>query len=171
MRAISAGRLKESVSKNDAGYWRIEPVAADKEWKTWTDPSKVPKTKAGGRPARTGNLFDEEQREEAMSHARSSAIRIQVDTELKQLELDSRRGNLIDRGAVTRAAFQIARDLRERLMAIPDRLASEIHAAKEIQDVHRLLTEELAHALDSFAKSKEFREVTRTKEAREDEDA
>jgi hypothetical protein len=160
MRAIAAGRLTSSVSKTDAGHWRIDPAAADREWTAWTDQSKVPRTKAGGRPPRTASLFAEQDHAEAVSHARASAARIRVDMELKQLELDARRGNLIDRGAVTRAAFQMGRDLRQSLGAIPDRVASELHAAKSIHDVHRILTGELAHALDAFSRSREFLEVT-----------
>lgn len=164
MRAIVAGRIRESVTKTDAGHWRIEPEAADREWTAWTDPAKVPAEKAGGRPPQTPSLFDADQRQDSISHARASAARIRVDTELRQLELDARRGNLIDRAAVTRAAFQMARDLRERLGAIPDRIAAELHAAKTIHDVHRLLAAEIAHALEAFGRSREFREVTKNEE-------
>lgn len=160
MRAIAAGRLRESVHKTDAGHWRIDPELADREWKAWTDPAKVPKTKAGGRPTNTGSLFGEDDRRDAISHARASADRIRVDMALKQLELDERRGLLIDRAAVSRAAFQAARELREFLGGIPDRLAAELHAAHSIHDVHRLLTGEIVRVLDTFAASRELRELT-----------
>lgn len=160
MRAITAGRLTSSVTRTDAGHWRIDPAAADREWAAWTDPSKVRKDKAGGRPPRTGSLFPTpEDRADAISHARSSADRIRVDTELKKLELEARRGNLIDRNAVARAAFGMARDLQTSLGSLPDRISARLHGAGSIHEVHRLLTEELANALDALASSKEFREV------------
>lgn len=151
MRAIAAGRLKDSLTRTDAGHWRIDAELADREWAKWTDPTKVPKTKAGGRP--TGTLFpDMEKQAEQLSHARVAAQLKGVEIELRWLELEERRGQLIDRAAYSRAAFTLGHNLQQVLMGIPDRISADVKAAPTVHDVHELLTRELARALDTFAR-------------------
>lgn len=152
MRAIATGRLSSSCTKTDAGHWRIDPMKADREWERMTDQAKSRATKAGGRPAQTGHLFAEERQRSAVSHARASADRIQVDTDLKRLDLEERRGRLIDRDAVTRAAFTVARECRAAILAIPDAIAADVHAARSIPEVHHLLMRELAAALETLSR-------------------
>ena len=152
MKAIRAGRLEDSVAKTDSGRYRIEPELADREWQEWTDPSQVREVKGGGRPPRTASLFDDEAlREQRTTHARASAERVSIDAALKRLELEERQGLLVDRQAVTRIGFAIGRDTRERILAIPDRLAAVLHAAGSVREVHHLLTSELAHALERIS--------------------
>lgn len=155
MRAIADGRLsKKSLARTDAGHWRIEPEAGNREWDAWTDPAKTRAGQtAGGRPPATPSLFDAQAREEQISHARASAKRISVDTELRQLELEERRGELVPRSAVVRVFYEVARDLRERLLAIPDRVAAPCQAAPSIASAHELLTQEITHALEGLART------------------
>jgi len=155
MRAIADGRLGEkSLARTDAGHWKIDPEEGNREWDAWTDPAMTRAGKgAGGRPPATPSLFENEARQEQISHARASAKRIAVDTELRQLELEERRGELVHRGAVTRVFYEIARDLRERLLAIPDRVAAPCQAAPTIASAHELLTQEITHVLEGLARS------------------
>ena len=164
MRAIATGRLRKgrggSLQKNDRGHWRIDPERALKEWEDWTDLSKSRAgQKAGGRPTdvpQTGQLFDKEQdkaaRTEArVTHARAATDRILVDAELKRLELDERRGNLVDRRDVQTDAFTTARTVRDRMTMIPDRCASELASLTEPMEVRRRLNEEIVGALAALA--------------------
>lgn len=155
MRAIADGRLStKSLARTDRGHWRIEPEQGNVDWDAWTDPTKTRAGQgAGGRPPATPSLFDAEARQESISHARASAKRISVDTELRMLELEERRGELVPRGAVTRVFYEVARDLRERLLAIPDRVAAPCQAAATIASAHSLLTQEITHALESLARA------------------
>lgn len=151
MKAIRTGRLEESVARTDSGRYRIDAERADREWQEWTNPSQVRDAKAGGRPPRTASLFETELQVERTTHARASAERVSIDAQLKRLELEERQGLLVDRHAVTRVAFAIARDVRERILAIPDRLSAVLHAASSTREVHHLLVAELARALEGIS--------------------
>lgn len=160
-KAIAAGRLKGSLTQTDRGWWRIDPELGATEWAEWTDHAKAEagKGKAGGRPPgapRTGELFPTPEERAAavaakVTHAEASTDRIQVDAELKRLDLEERRGRLVDRHQTQREAFQIARVVRDRILQIPDRIAAELAAAKEPSDVHRRLLEELLASLEALA--------------------
>jgi hypothetical protein len=150
MRAIQTGRLSQkAVARTDAGHWKIDPEQASRDWDAWTDHAKVREDKAGGRPPAPPSLFAEE-REERVTHARARAGLIQVDAELKRLDLEQRRGRLVDREAITRTAFRVAKTTQARLLGIPDRIAAELHAQASIGAVHQRLTHELAHALEAL---------------------
>lgn len=155
--AIRTGRLKESLSKDErTGYHRIELARGRSEWEAWADPGKRPKgRKPPGRPPKatkgTPSMFDtqneRERKVEQLSHARASAERVQVDAELKRLELDERRGHLVDKRDVQREAYRLARALRDRLQAIPDRIAATLAALDKPGQVHEALAAEIAEAL------------------------
>jgi hypothetical protein len=63
--------------------------------------------------------------------------------EMAELELAERRGELVNAAAVERAAFEQARAARDRLMAIPDRLAAELAAETDARRVHEKITAEI----------------------------
>jgi len=152
MRALVTGRIgPEAAEKNDAGHWRIDAALADSDWENWTDPTKSRAGQtAGGRPANTPSLFGEERSQVSLSHARASAERISIDTAIKKLELASRSGRSIDRAAVERIGFHVARVVRDKVMAVPDRIAAVLHTAKSVGEVHSLLIGELARALEDL---------------------
>ena len=155
MRAITSGRLTKSTSRTDRGWHRIDPELANKEWAAWTDRSKQEgaRHKAGGRPAATAGLFGPDEQElhaNRLTHSAASADRIMVDAELKRLDLEERRGTLIDRREAQTEAFQQGRDLRDAILRVPDRISSDLAAAAEPGQVHRLLTAELVAALETI---------------------
>lgn len=164
-KAIRSGRLKDSLSKDEhTGHHRIELDRGRSEWEAWADPSMRPKgRKPPGRPPKaskaTPSMFetenDRERKVEQLSHARASAERVALDAELKRLELDTLRGHLVDKRDVQREAFRLARALRDRLQAIPDRLAATLAALDKPAQVHETLAAEIAQALEALDRKDE----------------
>lgn len=166
MRAIVDGRIRESVTRNDRGDWLIEPEAADAEWQAWTAHDRRPQNPAGGRPPRTGTLFpDQADRGVALSHARAAAERIQVDAELKRLDLEARRGNLVDRNVVARAAFGMARELSAELEQLPERVTALVRGAPTEHEGKVILAQEIANTLQLLSSSKEWAELVLDQDA------
>lgn len=159
-KAIKTGRLKESLSKDEhTGHHRIDLERGRAEWEAWADPSMRPKgAKPRGRPSKaskgTPSMFesegDRERRAGQITLARASAERVTIDAELKRFELEQLRGHLVDKRDVQREAFRLARALRDRLQAIPDRLAANLAALDKPAQVHEALAAEIAQALGAL---------------------
>ena len=73
------------------------------------------------------------------------------DAELKRLELEERKGTLVNAAEVTSKTFSLARQLRDSLLVLADRLAPVLAAVDDAAECHRLLREEHAVALRSLA--------------------
>lgn len=154
MRAVATGRLSGSLSKNDAGHHVIDVAAADLEWEAWTNPSKSRAKKKGGRPrvaAATPSMFEREERTQAVSQARASAERTQVDAELKRLQLKRELDQLVDRAFVQVEAFRLGRSVRDRILQVPDRISAQLRACTTTAAVHERLMVELIEALEDLA--------------------
>ena len=157
MKAIAAGRLKGALSKNEKGWWRIDREVADREWSEMTDRAKAEgRQKAGGAPKKdngTPSMFEPDesaQKAARVTHAQASTDRIQVDAELKRLDLLERQGFLVDRRSVEREAFEMARTVRDCVCQVPERIAAELAGIKDPGELQRRLAEELAKALESL---------------------
>lgn len=159
-KAIEAGRLSDSVSVNDRGWKRIDVELGNAEWEAWTDRSKAeggqaaPKGPKGA--AATPSLFSSENDVEysasRVTHSRASTERILVDAELKRLDLEMRRGSVVDREEVTRELHAMARTIRNGLSALPKRLASVLASMSDPADCHDALQTEIDAALANFVR-------------------
>lgn len=171
MKAIDSGRLKDSVTRTDGGRWRIDPEIAAREWAENTDPThqigaravEKGKPKPKAEVAKTAPLFGTEEEKQELGKARTSqasaaAQRTLIDAELKKLELETRRGNLIDREVAQRETFRIAREVRDAIMGIADRVSAEFASSTNPNEIHRRLTEEHVGALRSIEIGEEFDE-------------
>jgi phage terminase Nu1 subunit (DNA packaging protein) len=74
-----------------------------------------------------------------------------VQRELAELKLAIASGKLIDRAAEDRRDFEIARTVRDSILNVPDRIASELAAESDAARVHERLTAELTKCLSSLA--------------------
>lgn len=90
------------------------------------------------RPAQSASLADAKQR------------KIELETQLKQLELDSRRGELVSKAATDAAFFAAARRVRDGLFNLPDRVSGPLSAGMDQHAVHNLLTKELRQILEEL---------------------
>ncbi len=86
----------------------------------------------------------------------------------RKAELDAaeREGNLVDLQSMVRVWKTIAIQTRQAVMTIPDRLAPVMAGERDQHKCHRMLTEELTHALQTL--SQNLRDVL-LKEQEQDE--
>lgn len=69
----------------------------------------------------------------------------------REYEVELLAGTLVRKDAVAAALFEIARMVRDRIQAIPDRQAEVLAAETDPAAVHGFLTEELDRALSGLA--------------------
>ena len=79
------------------------------------------------------------------SHAR--AVNENNKALLSTMDVDQKSESLVSADSVKRSVMETYRQVRERLLALPDRLAARMAAMSESDEVHELLTSELESAL------------------------
>jgi len=133
-KAIESGRL--SVLKGG----RIDPRKADRALRDNTDPSKlrgkhVRRAYGPGAGGGTPRLYDSKARRELAL------------AQLAELELEERRGQLVPEAKVREQAFRHARETRDQMLAIVDRLAPELVNQPEEGIVRQMLADGIRRAL------------------------
>lgn len=86
----------------------------------------------------------------AVALARNKAIREAYEARLKKLEWETKTAALVEADQVQKTAFKLARALRDSMMSIPDRIASELVGETDQFVIHRKLTEELRNSLGAL---------------------
>ena len=140
-RAIRDGRLRESVVKTQGKYPRLLPDVALREWAENTTPGH------GGNHAKQASEADSD--DAPASFAASRAKREHYQAELARLELETKQASLVPADEVRKQAFSVARQVRDQLLNIPDRVAAELASVEDQFEIHRLLTGEIRKALES----------------------
>ena len=79
------------------------------------------------------------------SHAR--AVNESNKAALSTMDVEQKSDSLVSAESVKRSVMETYRRVRERLLALPDRLAARMAAITESDEVHELLTSELESAL------------------------
>lgn len=74
-----------------------------------------------------------------------------ADAEIAGMKAAQMRGALVDSEAVARAWFDIVRQIRDRLLAIPVRVAPQMAALADYRDCRDVLAAEIARALAGIA--------------------
>lgn len=90
---------------------------------------------------------------EISDYQRHRAERERIEMETAQLDLDERRGELIDRTGVLRGLTEAGHALRDQLMGLPRRLAPELAGCGDPQKAERDLEAEMRAVCDQFAKT------------------
>lgn len=129
-RAIRDGR----ISVLDDGT--IDPDRADAEWAANTRGRATP-TRAPEGPV------------EVPDYAIARARREQAQAELAELKLAEERGALVRREAVRRMAFAVAREVRNRLLSTPQRLAPTLVGKSQL-DIQQAIAAELHDILEAM---------------------
>ena len=70
---------------------------------------------------------------------------------LKTLEWRRRQGDLLERAEVEKAAADVARQTRDAVLGVPDRVAAILAAESDAAALHTRLTEELERALTALS--------------------
>lgn len=167
--AISRAIQFKRITRNADGW--IDSEQADKDWEANTSRGRSAAGKRNGklsqalkkkRPERTAEqiaeaaavaatpvVYDTATNIEIFTNARADRERAQAS--LVQLDLDERNGKLIDRAKVIAAASSSHRILRDAILSIPDRIASQLAAESDTVATHRMLEDELRAVLDHLA--------------------
>lgn len=158
-RAIESGRLVKGFRVLANGRKEIIPSIADKEWASNTNPdhwaSKY--STAGGRTAKE---VDPEETKAARSSTLNQAKQAQAvfAAKLSELEYKKKAGQLVEKEKVYKTLFDFGKELRNDLLAIPDRIIDDILGAPNRMDALTLLYDELANVLEK-ATNWEGREI------------
>lgn len=145
--AIDKGRLSLSLEKKDSGRYLIDVDVADAEWLANTDSMT-------GAPAHMANRPDQPATEpedgQPITYAEARAQHERFKARLAQLELEQREGKLVEAEVVRKEAFKAARQVRDALLNLPDRVAGELAAETNQFKVHQRLTQEIRRALEDL---------------------
>ena len=71
---------------------------------------------------------------------------------LEKMKYEKEKGTLILREEVEDKAFSVARSLRDKILSIPERMASELSSISEPHEIKELLYKEFGVMLDGFSK-------------------
>ena len=171
-KAIKAGRLVLSVSRDAKGWPLIDPVIADQEWGANTSiatsaqqhqyeqaveaPVKrkaAPAREPAAEPAPAPMVEDagmQRTNNPAATYNQARAVKEAYLARLTKLDLDQRSGLLVSVDSVKNEAFKIARQVRDSMLNIPDRIAPELAGETDTFKIHLRLTEEIRKALEAI---------------------
>ncbi len=145
VKGIETGLLKTSVKitrKGGRNYYEIDLERGLKEWADNLDVSKQRETEkqnetramaeAGGQPSH---------------YQRAKAVKEHYGAQLAKLEYEEKAGKLVPAALVKAEAFKVARNVRDTLMGLPERVSAELANMKEPREIAIYLRAQLADAL------------------------
>jgi hypothetical protein len=146
LKAIESGRLTEPAVRKVDGRWHIDATLADQQWAGNTDPR-------GALPPPPGPI-DTRQPHPAgggPSLAEAKRARAVWQAERERIELQQLKGELISTAEVKAEAFNVARVVRDNMLAIPDRVIPTLASMSDLRAMHQYLTEEIRTAIRSIS--------------------
>lgn len=144
-KALKEGRIHKTADG------KIDPVAADREWEQNTNPT-MRRQAASTEATSSKNGSSNAPGITVPPLAQSRAIREAYQARLARLDYEERTGTLVSKEKVREAAFQRARTLRDRLLALPDRLASELAAITDPRELREVLDAELRQVVKELSR-------------------
>ena len=146
LKAIESGRLTEPAVRKVDGRWHIDATLADQQWAGNTDPRgalpppPAPIDTRQPHPAGGGPSLAEAKRARAVWQA-----------ERERIELQQLKGELVSTAEVKAEAFNVARVVRDNMLAIPDRVIPTLASMGDLRAMHQYLTEEIRTAIRSIS--------------------
>lgn len=155
-KAVKEGRLLKSVRRAPNGrVEKIDVIIANQEWDKNTDASKVryrDRQPIEPPPASTAPAENLELPLPDVPSSRDARYNHELyKSKLARLEYEQKSGKLVDADAVKNEAFKLARGLRDALMNIPDRLATELTGMTDPHAIHQRLSDEIRMALGALS--------------------
>lgn len=152
--AIKSGRIASAVVTQN-GKQLVDLEKADELWQRNTL-QQPPAAKPGPAPERPTarqlrDLIESLPEDDIPDLNQSRARREHYQAEKARLEALQGRGELVPAADVKAQAFALARQVRDALMGIPDRLAPQLAATQDARVCHHLLGEEIRVALRGLA--------------------
>lgn len=145
--AIKKGRLVKSIEPTPAGRYLVDVDLADAEWSANTDTGTGSAAHVKNRP-KVEALPAEPGDQITYAEARTQHERFKA--RLAELEMEQREGKLVEADVVRKEAFKAARQVRDALLNLPDRVAGELAAESNQFKVHQRLTLEIRRALEDL---------------------
>lgn len=149
-RLIQDGKItSDSWKQGNRGYL-IDPARADRDMKDnvmgWDPDEPTPDQKL---TALTSDALEKIQDAGIEQLTRAEALRLQAyfKAELLKLEYGLKSGKLVYTDIVERKTFSHARQVRDAILSIPDRISPEIAATSTEKQVKEILTGALNEAL------------------------
>lgn len=155
-KAIETGRI--TTIADDKGRIKIDPEVADIQWGRNTDPDQSARANVGREPILPGVGGDPGPPQGAGGPGHNSLYwdartrREQAEAEKAEIQLKEMSGELVERAAVRRAAYESGRLLRDMLLALPGTLAQDLAAIAGAQEIEVRLRDELRKVLDQVAR-------------------
>lgn len=143
-KAVARGRIQA----RDDGL--IDAERALRDWERNATRPRV-KTKRSDASSETD---DEENNRATVTIADLQRKSLALKTQRQQLDLQVRRGELVERAAVERVLFEFARKLRDAWMNWPSRVAAPIaaHLKADPHQVETILTAEVRRHIEDLAR-------------------
>ena len=138
-KALRSGRIR----KNAAG--KIDPVQADADWDRRTSPSRRPEHTRG-----SGSDAPDTFRGSSAEFAQARAVRELYAARIARLEFEERNGKLVSVDQIKVEIFRKARQVRDRMMAIPGRVADQLVGETDARSIRKLLETEIRQALEAL---------------------
>lgn len=154
MKAIQDGRITREADG------RIDPAKADSQWKRNSDPIQV-EAQNTRRPHEQDKPTAKPKREaaadnsssEGLTYIQSRAIRELYVARLRKLEYEEKASRLVPVEKITVRWFNLARQLRDQLMTVPNRIDAIVAAEGDRFKVNQIIAEEITRVLEEFSKS------------------
>lgn len=152
MKAVSRGR----ITREPDG--KIDPSKADLEWTQNSDPGQV-EAQAAQKPAlqtkskTKAESTSDNSPAEGPTYIQSRAIRELYVARLRKMEYEEKANRLVPLDKVTVRWFNLARQLRDQLLSVPNRIDAILAAESDRFKTNQLLTEEISRVLEEFSKS------------------
>lgn len=152
-KAITSGRINVQIVGKSK---RIDPVEADVAWGANTAPKEEPPPAQPGSQRTIPGMEDTiaasgvaEIKTNGYHHSR--AARELYDAALTKLKYEREVGDLIETAEVNRQIFGLAREVRDAMLNIPDRIAAQLASTTDEHKVHALLSDEINSSLAGFS--------------------
>ncbi|MFB3909970.1 MAG: hypothetical protein ACE15D_16380 [Candidatus Eisenbacteria bacterium] len=136
-KALKSGR----IHKNAQG--KIDAQEADAEWEKRTSPARRAAMAAGQKAQTLPTELSG-----GPSYAQARAVRELYAARLARLEFEEKSASLVSADQVKVEIFRKARQVRDRMMAIPRRNAARLAAETDARVIERILSEEVRKALE-----------------------
>jgi hypothetical protein len=137
-KAIESGRISLQADGS------FNPEVADRQWE---DNTRLGAPSILKSAQNTSSRTDDG----APQYAESRAERERYAALLAKLEYEERAAELVSVHEVQAEVFKAFRELRDRVLSIPDRVAAMIAAESDPAKVHEILASEIRSALEEFA--------------------
>lgn len=138
LKMVKRPGFEPAFFKDKGGRYHIDPVKGKELYHATLTRVPKPGEEKGGPPGAKANTYVDARTQNEI-----------LKTHLQKLTLDERRKNLIAAKEAEETAFIFARAVRDRLLALPDRLSAELAAMSDDRKVHARLNEEIKKALSS----------------------